>query len=260
MKVEARKRGIKASPEQDLYKMVEPYFLNVFYFRELKKEVPGKMAVNLRYEVKYSYFDDVTALILRGDSSLKLTDKVRANSVIKCPSIITEECVYFNFDGNEESYPELVSRVLDHIEQWYHVFFDNVKADYGDLASFFIGNKEKYPRQAFLVYINTENYVAAEECLRMMPSKMHSVTLSSPQTEEQKQRLADSRAAYGENSLPFGRDDMDCHFDFVTAKKNGLEWNVDRASFGLLQKERCGTECVRDSWSLMKFLKKIFNR
>ena len=28
---------------------------------------------------------------------------------------------------------------------------------------------------------------------------------------------------------------MECHFDFVTAKKNGLEWNRQRALFGLLK-------------------------
>ena len=36
----------------------------------------------------------------------------------------------------------------------------------------------------------------------------------------------------------FLRDDMECHWDFLIAKKKGIEWTGDRARFGLLNVER----------------------
>jgi hypothetical protein len=265
MKVEAKKRGIKASPEHDLYKMVVPYFFNAFYSRELKKEVLGMMCVYLRYEVKYSYFDDITAFIIEGNTDLKLTDKVRANSVIKCPSVITEEYPVFEFDGKDESYSNLVIQIFDHIEKWYRDFFDEVNRKYGDLETFFIQNKEKYPRQAALVYLHSEDFTAAEECLRMMPSKMYKGYWVSPSTKEQNQRFMDSQNVY---VFPFSndfvdrksRDYMDIHFDFIIAKMNGLEWNSDRAVYGLLKEERCATGSNCQFGNLMKNLKKIWKK
>ncbi len=55
-------------------------------------------------------------------------------------------------------------------------------------------------------------------------------------TEEQIQRLVDSGAEkFGKES--FLRDDMECHWDYLIAKKKGLEWTGDRARFGLLNEE-----------------------
>ncbi len=265
MKVEAKKRGIKASPQHDLYKMVAPYFVNLIYDRDLRKEVPGRMCVWFRYEAKYSYFDDINVFIIEGNTELKLTDKVRANSGIKCPSVITEEYADFEFDGKVESYPNLVIQIFDHIEKWYRDFFDEVSRKYGDLETFFIQNKEKYPRQAALVYIHSENYTAAEECLRMMPSKMREGYWVSPSTKEQNQRFMDSQNVY---VFPFSndfvdrksRDYMDIHFDFIIAKMNGLEWNSDRAVYGLLKEERCATGSNCQFGNLMKNLKKIWKK
>ncbi|MBO7440524.1 MAG: hypothetical protein J6T60_00335 [Bacteroidales bacterium] len=238
MKVEAKRRQIKASPEHDLYKMIPPYFIDTFYIQMPSQEASGKITIYLRYEVKYSYFDDITAFIIEGETQ-KLTDKVRANSLIKCTSIITEENIDFDFDGNDESYPNLSARVFDHIEKWYHYFFDEVKEKYGDLETFFICNKEKYPRQAALIYINSGNYTAAEECLKIMPSKMQIEILTDrPLSKEQEQRRIDSKKVYGANIGRIGRDYMDIHFDFIIAKKKGLEWNVERAKYGLLKNER----------------------
>ena len=36
MKEIAKSKGIKASPQHDLYKMYAPYFLNVFYYIPVK--------------------------------------------------------------------------------------------------------------------------------------------------------------------------------------------------------------------------------
>ena len=62
-----------------------------------------------------------------------------------------------------------------------------------------------------------------------MPRKMNSVRSIHPKTAEQAERLVNSGAdKYGEDN--YLRDDMDCHFDYVIAKKKGLEWTAERAS------------------------------
>ncbi|MBQ2031239.1 MAG: hypothetical protein II483_03410, partial [Lachnospiraceae bacterium] len=69
-----------------------------------------------------------------------------------------------------------------------------------------------------------------------MPRKMNSSRFIHPETEEQEERLVNSGAdKYGEHH--YLRDDMDCHFDYIAAKKNGLEWTVERAGFGLTKAE-----------------------
>ena len=57
MKDIARSKGIKASPEHDLYNMYAPYFLNAFYYEIVDKKAK-KMKMNIHYEAKYSYFDN----------------------------------------------------------------------------------------------------------------------------------------------------------------------------------------------------------
>ena len=144
-------------------------------------------------------------------SNIKLTDKVRANSVIACKSVIENERIEYDFDGKEESWQFLAERVFEHIEEWYRSFETEVKEKYGSLEKYFLRNKEKYPKQAALVYIHEERYDEAEECVKLMPRKMNSSRFIHPET--------------------------DCHFDYIAAKKNGLEWTVERAGFGLTKAE-----------------------
>lgn len=237
MKIVAKENGVKASAQNDLYKMVSPYFVSAFYSEHPSQDTPGKIKVRLSYRVKYSYFDDLTLFIVDPESTVKLTDKVRANSVIACKSVISNEDVDFECDGRDESYEILAKNVFQHIEKWFQNFFDDVKKNYCSLEDFFIKNKNLFPRQAALVYIHSENYTDAEECLKYMPPKMNSVRTVRPMTVEQVQRLIDSAAKkWGEDS--FLRDDMDCHFDFIIAKKKSLEWNGERSRYGLLEKER----------------------
>lgn len=236
MKVIAKAKGIKASPQNDLYKRVPPYFVNAFYIDLLNKK-SGKVTVDLHYSAKYLFFDDLVLHIVEPGSTVRLTDKVRANSVIACKSIIEKEGFEFAFDGSDESYQSLAEWVFAHIEGWYRAFFDKVDAEYGNLGRFFVDNKERYPRQAALILINAEDYEAAEELLRVMQEGGNKRYVR-PSSDEQRQRAVDSGLeAWGDAFL---RNDDDCLIDYVAARKNSLEWTADMASFGLLSAERLG--------------------
>ena len=239
MKVVAKSKGIKASPQHDLYKTISPFFINAIYYDLPRKKNSDKITVGFMYEVKYSYFDDLTLFILDPVSDIKLTDKIRANSVIACKSIIEKEQIEYDFDGKDESFGKLAENVFEHIENWYRSFEKDVKAEYGSLEEYFVRNKEKFPRQAALVSIHSGNYAVAEECLKLMPEKMNSSRLVRPFTQEQVQRLTDSGSEKFGNE-EFLRDDMDCHRDYITAMKNGLEWTAARAHYGLLKDEQAG--------------------
>ena len=127
MKVIAKENGVKLSAENDLYKMQAPYFVNAFFCEYPVKNKPGKINIHLVYELKYAYFDDLTLHIIECEPVTKLTDKVRANSIIKCDSKILQEYFDFDFDGKEESYPDLAERVFEHIKDRYREFFDDVE-------------------------------------------------------------------------------------------------------------------------------------
>ena len=235
MKDIAKKKGIKLSAEHDLYKMDSPYFLNAFY-SDIEDKKEKKMCVNLTYEAKYCYFDDLKLYIVEPDSTVKLTDKVRANSVIRFRSVIHEEAMEFDCGGAEETYTEIAEKTVEHMEKWYRDFFDEVKNSYGDLENYFLSKKDSFLMQAAFIYLHQEKYDLAEECIQKLPPKLYSVRSITPKTEEQKLRLTASNAANFGSS--YHRDDMDCIIDYVAAKKRGLEWTAERACYGLLKEER----------------------
>ncbi|MBQ5311230.1 MAG: hypothetical protein ILP19_04225 [Oscillospiraceae bacterium] len=235
MKAIAKSNGFKASPEHDLYRMHPPYFLNAFYW-ELTDKKAGKMAMNVSYDVKYPYFDDLKLYITDPCSDIKMTDKVRANSVIMVHSRIEDEKFEFDHDRSDGSYTRIAEKTFERIEKWYRDFFAKVNAMPDDLEGFFTSSCEKYPMQALFVYLHKECYDKAAECLKLLPDKLHSLRTIIPQNDEQVQRLLDSGAEKTGNT--FFRDDMDCIIDYIAAKKNGLEWTADRARCGLLREER----------------------
>ena len=235
MKVIAKSKGVKASPQHDLYKMSSPDFLNVFYWEDYDIKAQ-KLTMKIEYEAKCDYFDELKLYIVEHDSTTKITEKVRANSVIKVRSQVGEDSLDFDCDGSDEAYSGICETAFSHIEEWYHKFFAEVKEKHGDLESFFLDNKEEYPMQALLVFIHQEKYYEAETCLEKIPKKLNSCRIVAPENDEEKQRLIDSNAeVFGDAYL---RDDMDCIIDYITAKNKGLEWTKERAKFGLLNEER----------------------
>ena len=235
MKDIAKSKGVKASPQHDLYKMIPPYFLNAFYY-EITDKKAAKMEMNIHYEAKCSYFDELKIKMIDPDSTIKITDKVRANSVIHFQSIIAKEVIGFDFGGKDETYIEIAGKTFDHIEKWYGDFFDDVKNRYGDLENFFISNSDEFLMQAAFVYIDQKKYDLAEACISKLPSKLNSCRSVTPESEEEENRLIDSNAKRFGNS--FLRDDMDCIIDYVASQKNGIEWTAKHARYGLLKEER----------------------
>ena len=87
MKVVAKQRKMKASPQHDLYKKDEPYFYHAFYafdFFHPYEEETGLATIILDIAVKYCRFDELRWGIIQPGNDLKFTDKVRANSIAAC--------------------------------------------------------------------------------------------------------------------------------------------------------------------------------
>ena len=74
MKIAAKKRKIKASPQHDLYKKDEPYFYCAFYgfdfFHSYEKET-GLATIILDIAVKYCRFDELRWGIIQPGNDLK---------------------------------------------------------------------------------------------------------------------------------------------------------------------------------------------
>ena len=235
MKDIAKSKGVKASPQHDLYKMCPPYFLNAFYWDNEDKKA-GKLEMNIDYEAKYPGFDDLKLHIIDPESTVRLTDKVRANSTIQFKSIIHREILVFDHDMSDDSYTAAAEKTFEHIEKWYLGFLADVKEKYGDLEQYFISERDEYPMQAAFVYISRGEYDKAEECISKLPPKLGSSRMITPETEEQERRLKESGAK--DRGSCYLRDDMDCIRDYIAAGKKGLEWTAERARFGLLEEER----------------------
>lgn len=239
MKVAAKKRKIKASPEHDLYKMKDPYFFNVFYglkdyHTPLNKKIEaGEVEVVLDISIKYHRFDELRHKIISPHSNVRFTDKIRANSVACCMAGFPRKTISFKCDGPESGVEKLCEDILDWLEKFYCDFLDSAKQEHGSLEEYYIAQEEEFPLLAGLVYIERGLYREAEACFRLpkMPGK-NVYTAYTPITDEQKRRSEASWESF------FGRDDRSALIDYTIAMQKGIEWTPELAAFGLLPEER----------------------
>lgn len=239
MKEAVKPRGYKVVIEQDIYKMAEPYFLSAFYF--IDKVEDGKIDIILEFSIKYARFDELQYGILRPDNEIRFTDKRRANSGMMCRAPLERMVQSFDYGGTDEELPHLCNEVLDFIEDYFAGFIDKTLPEYGDLDDYFIANREAKPRLAGLAYLDRGEAEAAYECFNdpNMDGANNILTVEL-NTDEQRIRAE----ANGEKifKLTKGystyRNMKNQLVDYTIALKNGLEWTIDRALYGLLPEER----------------------
>ena len=83
--------------------------------------------MKIDYEAKCDYFDELKLYIVELDSTTKITDKVRANSVIKVRSQVGEDSLDFDCDGSDAAYSKICETTFSHIEEWYQKL-SNIKS------------------------------------------------------------------------------------------------------------------------------------
>ena len=109
-----------------------------------------------------------------------------------------------------------------------------------DLDGYYIAHKDEMPRLAGLAYLDRGDIDGAAECFSSpnMDGENH-VWSVKIQTDEQRRRAQENgvkiHTAYGESIY---RSRKEQFMDYAVAVKNGLEWNHDRAMYGLLNNER----------------------
>ena len=234
MKLAAKKRKIKASPRHDLYKRVDPYFFNVFYDAQNEDDLKTEnVNICLDIGLKYCRFDELRNGIINPGDDYRFTDKIRANSVIKCPSDFPRMTIPFSIDCSEKGLERLCEDILDYIEDFYTNLFQEVREKYGSLEEYYIAHSEEFPLLAGLVYIERKQYYKAETCFRHpnMPGQ-NMLRSCKAVTDEQKRRLeaSENRGLY--------RSDASTLLDYTITMQKGLEWRQDLAKFGLLPEER----------------------
>lgn len=238
MKTAAKKRKIKSSPQHDLYKRVDPYFLHTFYTFDTRHpldKVTGKIGIILDIAVKYCRFDELRWGIISPGSDLKFTDKVRANSLAMCYASLIRRPILFDCDDSENGLDRLCGDILDWIEQFYQDFFASVKKEHGSLEEYYLAHREDYPLLAGLVHIERGQYLEAGECFRLPNMHgRHNCTSIKPVTEEQ---LARVKASCERSYL---RNDCERLLDYTIAMQHGVEWTEETARYGLLPEERQG--------------------
>lgn len=239
MKIAAGKRKIKASPQHDLYKRIEPYFFHTFYSFDTRRppdKESGKVGIILDIAVKYCRFDELRWGIISPGSDLKFTDKVRANSLAMCYASLPRKSILFDYDGSENDLYRLCDEILDWIDHFYQEFLASATREYGSLEEYYLAHREDNPLLAGLVYIERGQYREAESCFRLPNmSGKHNCTSIKPTTEEQ---LARVKASCERSYL---RSDYERLLDYTIAMQHGVEWTEETARYGLLPEERQGT-------------------
>jgi hypothetical protein len=239
LKAAVKARKIKLSAERDIYKKADPYFYSAFY--SIAGVEDGKVDITLHISIKYHRFDELQHGILRPDALLHFTDKLRANSGALCPAGLPDVTQSFAYDGSEEAMPKLCEDLLDFLKAYCSDFLAMVEREYGDLDGYYIAHKEEMPRLAGLAYLDRGEPEKAIECFSSKKmdgeNSLWSVDIN---TEEQYRRAQENGTEiyvtkYGTSIY---RSRKEQFADYAVALKNGLEWNYDRAMYGLLKKER----------------------
>lgn len=229
----------RLSAEHDLYKKSDPYFLNAFYF--IGSMHDGKVDITLEFSIKYHRFDELQYGIINPAKQVKFTDKLRANSGAMCRAVLVRMEQTFSFDGFEESIPRLGRDIMEFIHAYFTDFLKTVAKEHGSLADYYIANREKEPRLAALAYLDKGWLDEAAECFAHPnmdgENEVWSVKIS---TDEQRRRAQSSGmkifvTEFGES---IHRSRKEQFADFSAALQNGLEWNTERAMYGLLPEER----------------------
>lgn len=260
MKIETKSRKIKLSAEQDIYKKVDPYFFNVFYFIVHHKCTEGKAVFSFDVTVKYHRFDELQYGIIHPGEDFHFTDKIRANSGALCYAAFPRFDETFDFDGNEESLPRLAAIVLDYLERYIRDFLTMVEKEYGDLNGYYIAKKDGNPRLAGLACLDRGDYEGAVECfIHPNMDGESNKWIVRAETRDQRKRAKENgylpqsslskslqeifvqktgQEKYSSGQRTIFRSRKDQFIDYAIALKNGLEWTSDMAMFGLLDEER----------------------
>lgn len=239
LKIATKARKIKLSAEGDIYKKVDPYFYRIFYWVESVEA--GKADIILDITVKYHCFDELQYAIIQPGNSFRFTDKIRANSGALCYVSFPRMPQTFECDSSEESIPKLCENLLDFIREYCSDFLAMVEREYGDLDGYYIANKGDEPRLAGLAYLDRGDIDSAIECFSSPNMDgANSIWSVDIYTDEQRRRAQESGeqifvSQYGES---IHRNRKEQFLDYAIALKNGLEWNYDRAMYGLLAEER----------------------
>lgn len=249
LKLAVKPRNIKLSPEHDIYKKEGEYFYHAFY--SIKDVDEGKACLRLAITVKYHRFDELQHGIVQPGVPAHFTDKTRAVccQLMAAPFEHTFEC-----DGSDDPVPALCEQLLDFLQSYCADYIKMADNEYGGLNGYYIANKENNPGIAGLAYLDRGDINGAIECFSS-PRIEHckNVTiLVDVKNHKQLRRVLEngnttSVSEYGECT---SRRLQDLFNDYAVALQNGLEWNYDRAMFGLLKKER-------NRWSIFSIIHRI---
>ena len=238
LKIAAKARKIKLSAEHDIYKRVDPYFYHAFYHIEAAEA--DRIQIALTITVKYSRFDELEFGILHPEDPPRFTDKLRANSGANCKAVIARTVQTFAWDGSDESIPKVCEDLLDYLKRYCSDFLAAIEKEYGDLDGYYIARKDEMPRLAGLAYLDRGDPDGAAECFASPHMDGENAYWHVEiQTDEQRRRAQENgkeiHTLYGES---IHRSHKEQFLDYAVAIKNGLEWNRDRAMYGLLKAER----------------------
>lgn len=241
MKDAAKGRKIKLSAGRDLYKRAEPYFFSTFYY--IGQAENGKIGVTFTPSVKYCRYDELQYSITNPGSQVRFTDKLRANSGIKCDADLPRIRHSFDYSGSDEAAMELCGEVLDYLREFYDDFLVKAEREFGGLLGYFIANRDSCPRLAGLALMDGGDLREAAECFAspMMDGENQILSVEIHTEEERRRAMGSGVRIY---STSFGesvhRSRKEQFADYAVALRNGLEWNRARAMFGLTSDERGG--------------------
>lgn len=234
MKIEAKKRKIKLSAEQDLYQKLDTYFMRTFYWCQGFTS-NGEVLFSVDIGIKYWRYDELKASIVSPGKQFKFTDKIRANSLAMCPCSFPRRTVVFPWDGSDEKLPDLCNALLDYISEFQNNFIQEAEQQYGGLGNFYIVHEKEYPLMAGLTYVERYLFQDAERCFSYsnMPLE-HSLISFKAYTEEQVKRLKRDgiNPIQFDDYYGFNKSEKQIFIEYARAMQRGCIWTEERLKFG----------------------------
>ena len=225
--------GLKTASQNLVYCKQEPYFWTLGFFEGWKEQgqEAGTKYVRLDLSMKYCHYDELQNSIIYPGHAMKFSNKLRANSKMKCRDRLWSKAFLFPWDDDVQDFDALAREILRTAVSAVNEIFAEAE-QLGSLDKYFIAHPELNPRLSAFACIENKQYKEAYEILKAAGASKE-VLLVHADTEERLARLHSRYPEAQEGAATFGRDYHDIILDYCTAMEQNLSWNEELVLYSL---------------------------
>ena len=227
--------GLKTASRNLIYCNQDPYFWTLGFFEGWKEQgqAAGTKYVRLDLSMKYCHYDELQHSIISPGKQMKFSNKLRANSKMKCRDRLWSKPFLFSWDEEAQDFDALAREILNTALNSVKEILAEAE-QLGGLDKYFIAHPELNPRLSAFAAIEKKQYKEAYDILKMAGDSKELILVHAD-TAELQARLRNRYPEVQEGTVTFGRDYHDIITDYCSAMEQNLHWDEELVLYSLPQ-------------------------